>query len=329
MNLKLGFDNYALRAFGWKAPQLVDHAAGLGLDALLLSDLEVFDRRDDASLRDLGRRARDLGLELHAGMLSICPSSVLFDPRRGTACSQLRETIRVASLVGSPVARCVLGKVDDRRRRGGIRARIAETVKVLRGVRTFAIDRGIKVAVENHAGDMQSHELVALIEGAGTDFVGATLDTGNATWALEHPATVLENLAPHALTTGIRDSALWETTEGAMLQWTAMGDGAVDWNPFFARFATLCPEVPVILETISGRPIPIPFLRDDFWGAYEDARPREFARFMGLLRGGKPRKPFRPDGGATRVRTEQRQQKSELERSIRYCREALGLGRRK
>ncbi len=329
MNLKLGFDNYALRAFGWKAPQLLDYAAKLQLDAVLLSDLDVFERRDDASLRDIGRRARDLGLELHAGMLSICPSSVMFDPQRGTAHLQLRETIRVASLVGSPVARCVIGKVDDRRSRGGIRARIAETVKVLRRVHTFAVDRGIKVAVENHAGDMQSHELVALIEEAGRDFVGTTLDTGNATWALEHPDTVLENLAPHTLTTGIRDSALWETSDGAMLQWAAMGEGAVDWKPFFGRFATLCPEVPVILETISGRPIPIPFLRADFWSAYEDARPRDFARFLGLLRGGRPRKPFRPSGGAARVRSEQRQQKSELERSIRYCREVLGLGRRK
>ena len=328
MKLKLGFDNYALRAFAWKAPQLLDYAAKLRLDALLLSDLDVFERRDDASLRDVGRRARDLGLELHVGTLSICPTSVMFDARHGTAEAQLRETIRVASLVGSPVARCVLGKVDDRRSHGGIAARIAETVKVLRRVRPFALDRGIKVAVENHAGDMQSHELVALIEEAGRDFVGATLDTGNATWALEHPLTVLENLAPFALTTGIRDSALWETEEGATLQWAAMGEGAVDWKPFFNRFATLCPEVPVILETISGRPIPIPFLRGEFWDAYEGARPRDFARFLSLIRGGRPRRPF-SHGPAPRAKfAEQKQQKSELKRSVRYCREVLGLGRR-
>jgi len=328
MKLKLGFDNYALRAFGWKAPQLLAYAAKLRLDTLLLSDLDVFDRRDTASLRDFGKRARDLGLELHVGTLSICPTSVMFDATKGTAEAQLRETIRVASRVGSPVARCVLGKVDDRRSRGGIAARIAETVKVLRRVRSLALDRGIKVAVENHAGDMQSHELVALIEEVGRDFVGATLDTGNATWALEHPLTALENLAPFALTTGIRDSALWETEEGATLQWAAMGEGAVDWKPFFKCFATLCPEVPVVLETISGRPIPIPFLRADFWDAYEGARPRDFARFLSLTRGGRPRRPFSPGAGPRAKFAGQKQQMAELERSVRYCRDVLGLGRR-
>jgi sugar phosphate isomerase/epimerase len=327
MKLKLGFDNYALRTFAWKAPQLLDYAANLRLDAVLLSDLDVFERRDDVSLRDIGARARDLGLELHVGTLSVCPSSVIFDAKRGTAEAQLRETVRVASLVGSPVARCVLGKVDDRGSPGGIAARIAETVKVLWRVRSFARDRGIRIAVENHAGDMQSHELVGLIEVAGRDFVGATLDTGNATWAMEHPATVLENLGPFTLTTGIRDSTLWETPDGATLQWSAMGEGAVEWQPFFARFAQLSPEAPVILETISGRPIPIPFLRDEFWEAYPSARTHDFARFLRLVRGGKPRRPFKPGVGSRGKSAEQKHQRTELERSIRYCREVLGLGR--
>ncbi len=328
MKLKLGFDNYSLRALGWKAPQLLGHAVALGLDALLISDLDAFGPRDDASLRDLGRRARDCGIELHAGTLSICPSSVIFDAARGTAEEQLRETIRVARAVGSPVARCVLGKVEDRRSPGGIEARIAETVEVLRRVRTEALDSGIKVAVENHAGDMQAHELVALIHEAGPDFVGATLDTGNATWALEHPQRTLETLAPYALTTGIRDSALWEMPDGATLQWTAMGEGAVDWKKLFARYAELCPDVPVMLEIISGRPIAIPFLREEFWDAYPQQRPRDFAEFLALIRDGKARKPFTPRVGHAGKLAEQKLQLAELARSVRYCKEVLGLGRR-
>ena len=41
--LKLGFDNFSIRAFGWKAPQLIEYAAGLEVDTLLLSDLEVYE----------------------------------------------------------------------------------------------------------------------------------------------------------------------------------------------------------------------------------------------------------------------------------------------
>jgi hypothetical protein len=175
---------------------------------------------------------------------------------------------------------------------------------------------------------MQSWELVALIEEAGNDFVGATMDAGNAAWALEHPAESLEILAPYALSTGIRDSALWPVPEGATLQWAAMGEGSIDWKAYFGRFAEICPETPVQLETISGRPILIPYWNEEFWDAYRSARIPEFMKFMGLVRNGTPREPFALLPGQDQKAAEQHFQKAELERSVRYCREVLGLGRR-
>ena len=37
--IKLGFDSYSIRAFQWKAIQLLDYAAGLKLDTVQLSSL--------------------------------------------------------------------------------------------------------------------------------------------------------------------------------------------------------------------------------------------------------------------------------------------------
>ena len=321
---KLGFDNYALRALGWKAHQILDHAASLQLDAVLFSDFDVYESLADADLRDLKSRADDLGLALYAGMLSICPTSVMFDPRRGSAEEQLRLCLRVAKALGSPVARCVLGKADDRRSPGGIVARIAETVGVLRCVRSEALDAGIKIAVENHAGDMNSTELLELIDMAGRDFVGATLDTGNALWALEEPQAALETLGPVTVCTGIRDSYLWETPEGATLQWTSVGTGLVDWLAFFRRFSELCPHAPVIVETISGRPIFLPLRCDYFWDAYPRATPQTLAQMLRLARAGEPREPFTPPPGMGELRAEQGQQLAELERSVRHCRKVFG-----
>ena len=326
--LKLGFDNYSLNGSGWKAPRLLDYAASLKVDTLLLSDLDVYENLSEAYLREIKAQADALGIEVHVGMLSICTSSILFDPKRGTAEAQLQRTVRVAKALGSPVARCVLGIVGDRQSAGGIEARIAETVQILKSVRSFAVDSGVKIAVENHAGDMRAEELVTLIEAAGREFVGATMDSGNATWALEPPLRNLEILGPYALSTGIRDSALWETADGAMLQWTAMGEGCVDWPAYFQRYAELCPQVPVQLEIISGRPIPIPYLQDDFWPPYPNVPTREFMRFVALARCGSPRKPFVAAAGQDAQLAEQEFQKAELERSVRYCREVLGLGHR-
>ena len=321
--MKLGFDNYALRSLGWKAGQMLAHAASLGLDALLLSDFDVYENLADDALRELKRRADDRGIALYAGMLSVCESSVIFDPRRGTAEAQLRLCLRIARALGSPVARCVLGKVEDRRSPGGIAARVAETVAVLRACRGEALDSGVKIAVENHAGDLTAAELLELIDTAGRDFVGATLDTGNALWALEEPLAALETLAPVTVCTGIRDSHLWATDAGATLQWAAVGGGFVDWRAFFRRFAELCPHAPVILETISGRPIPLPLLADDFWSAYPRATPVTLARMLRRARAGVARAPFAPPPGTDEPRAEQEFQLAELARSVRFCREVF------
>ena len=91
--------------------------------------------------------------------------------------------------------------------------------------RSKALDAGVKIAVENHAGDMQAWELLTLIHEAGTDYMAVTLDSGNACWTLEDPMASLELLAPYTVTTGLRDSMVWEYPDGAKVQWTATGEG--------------------------------------------------------------------------------------------------------
>src|SRR5205823_14631539 len=117
--------------------------------------------------------------------------------------------------------------------------------------------------------------------------VGATLDSGNATWTMEDPLASLETLGPYVYSTGIRDSMVWEYEEGAKVQWTAMGEGLVDWKKYFERFATLCPAAPVNLEIISGFARPVPYLRPDFWKEWPKARASDLARFAAMARRGR------------------------------------------
>jgi 3-oxoisoapionate decarboxylase len=326
--LKLGFDNFSIRALGWKAPQLLDYAASLRMDTILFSDLDVYENHSDSYLREIKAKGDDLGIEIQAGTGSICPTSGTFNKKWGTAEEHLALTIRVAKALGSKAARCFLGNSNDRRSEGGIEARIQDTIKVCKAVRAQALDAGVKIGIENHAGDMQAWELVALIEEAGRDYVGATIDSGNATWAIEDPLVNLELLGPYTVSSGIRDSMLWESPEGAMVQWTAMGEGLVDWKVYMDRFAQLCPDAPVQLEIISGFARGFPYLKEDFWAPYQKVRAHEFARFVALAKKGKPIDPFRPPQGQERRQAEQDYQKAELERSVKYCKEVLGLGRK-
>jgi sugar phosphate isomerase/epimerase len=326
---KLGFDNFSIRAFDWKAPQLIEYAASQKVDTLLLSDLEVYESLEEDHLKQVRNQADQARIELHAGTGSICPTSKSYNEEKwGKAEDHARLLVRTAKRLGSSVARCYLGSRRDREEDGGIDRHIDETVKVLKAVQSEAEDAGVKIAVENHAGDMQAWELVNLIEAAGKDFVGATIDPGNATWTLEDPLVNLEILGPYAATTGIRDTAVWETDNGAHCMWANMGHGGVDWQAYVERFQELCPQVPFVLEIISYKwSIELEYLKAEFWSKFPKARASEFARFVALAKRGQEYElpPGRPTGEKS-PELDQAQQKFDLEESLKYCRQVLGLG---
>jgi sugar phosphate isomerase/epimerase len=308
---------------------LIDYAASLQVDTLLLSDLMVYESLDEAYLKKIRALAVEKGVELQVGTSSLCPTSESYDEKKwGKAEDHARLLLNTARTLGSPVARCYLGHRGDRKGQGGIYRHIEAMVQVLKAVRSEAVDAGVKIAIENHAGDMQAWELAELIESAGKDFVGATMDPGNATWALEDPLMNLEILGPYAVTTGIRDSAVWETEEGAKSMWTNMGLGSVDWPAYLRRFRELCPDVPFVLEVISYKwGLDLPYLKPEFWDEFPRARAAEFARYVALAKRGKKSEP--PAGrpvGTDSADIERAQQKYDLEASLRYCRDVLGLG---
>ncbi len=327
--IKLGFDNFSIRAFDWKAPQLIEYAASQDVDTLLLSDLDVYESLEADYLKKIRDQAQQAGVELQVGTGSICPTSNSYNAQKwGKAADHARLLVRIAKQLGCTVARCYLGSRRDREGDGGIERHIDQMVRVLQEVRTEAEEANVKIAVENHAGDMQAWELVNLIKAAGPSFVGATMDPGNATWTMEDPMVNLEILGPYALTTGIRDTVVWETQDGAKAMWANMGEGLVDWPAYVNRFRQLCPQTPFVLEIISYKwASELPYLKPEIWSRFPKARAHEFARFVAMARRGKEYTlpPGRPQDGAT-AEAEQAQQKFDLEESLQYCRTTLGLG---
>jgi sugar phosphate isomerase/epimerase len=326
--IKVGYDNFSVRAMGWKAPELLGFAVKMKCDTLFISDLDAFGSLDDASLRDVRKRADDAGIALYAGGWSICPTSKSWgrDKRNWKSGEEHVETgIRVAKTVGSPVYRVILGTGEDRKTEGGIHARIADTVKVLKNCRQQVLDAGVKISVENHAGDMHSWELKSLIEDAGPDIVGVNFDSGNAAWTLEDPLEAFETLAKYVNCSSLRDDMIWKTDDGASVQWTAVGEGILDWKKLVARWAEVCPNVPIQIETISGFARNFPYKKDDFWTNY-DRKPEALAGFEALAAKGHKIDPFKAPEGADRKQAEQDYQRGEIERSIKYLRETLGLG---
>jgi len=330
--IKLGFDSYSIRAFEWKAIELLDYAARLKLDTVQLSSLGDYESLEPGYLQRVKDHAARVGVTIDAGIGCICPSSPAYNKKEGEPEEYVTRGLRVAQAVGSRVMRCYMGTRDNRRTKLPLEAHIENTVKVLHAVRSRTLDAGIRIAVENHAGDMQARELKGLIEAAGKDFVGATLDTGNPMWVAEDPFLTLETLAPYVATSHIRDSAVFEHPRGAAAQWVALGDGSVDFVRFASLFHKLCPAASMQLEIITGRPPEVlPYLEPDYWTAFRKTPAWEFARFVALAKSGRPFLGNMVIGewsnnSPTIEAALREQQRVDLERSLEYAKKKLGVG---
>lgn len=317
--VKLGIDLFSVRSQGWTAFQHLDYAARQKAQVVHFSEIRFLGSLEEPHLAEVRAHAEKLGIEVEIGMRSICPTSTAFDRTQGTAEEQLTRMARSATVVGSRIVRAFLGTAADRAG-GAIDRNIENAVKVLRNCRAVVMDAGLKVAIENHAGDMQARELKGLIEAAGSDFVGACLDSGNPLWTLEDPHLTLETLAPHVLTSHVRDSAVWRIPEGAAVAWTRMGEGNVGIDDYVRKYVKLCPGRALSMETIVTGARKYPFLEAGFWDAYRRQPAWEFSRFLKIADSGKPR----PDPPKLPKEQAVEREREDLEASIRYTQALLG-----
>lgn len=315
--MKFGIDLFSLRSQGWSPFAHLDYCAKLGAKVVHFSEIRFLGGLEKSHLEKVRDHARGLGIELEIGMLSICPTAARFDPKQGTAEEQLARIIEASRIAGASLVRAVLGDWRDRSSAVPLEQHIENTVKTLRAVRSRALDAGKKIAIENHGGDLQGRELKMLIEAAGSDFVGACIDSGNPTWAIEDPHLTLETLAPYVLTSHVRDSAVWRTPEGAAMQWTRMGEGNVDIAGWIQKFGALCPGKAMSLEIIVTGTRPFPYLQPDFWKAFPKTPAWEFARFAAIAEKGKPRES-RPAADKEVAAALERQ---DLETSVQWVRD--------
>jgi len=280
--VKFGLDLFSVRSQGWTPFQHLDFAAKWGMQVVHFSEVRFLGGLEEDNLRKVRAYAEKLGIEVEIGMLSICPTSKMFKPAEGTAEEQLTRMAKAAQTVGSRIVRCVLGSAADRTGDVPLERNIENTMKVLRNVRSRLMDAGLKVAIENHAGDMQAREVKGLIEAAGKEFVGSCLDSGNPLWTIEDPHLTLETLAPYVLTSHVRDTAVWTTPQGAAVAWTRMGEGNIGIEDYIREFAAKCPGRPLSLEIIVTGPRNFNYRDPKFWDGYRSTPAWEFERFLAL-----------------------------------------------
>jgi 3-oxoisoapionate decarboxylase len=326
----LGLNTYCLRAFRWSDLKLLDYAASLKLDSIFLQDSLDPRVNDPTHWAEVKAAAQRLGLRLETGTGASLPRD-LSDIKPSV--EYLRAAIRRASGMGSPIVRTLIAGDRDHLPKVSVQQVIDTMIKVLRGVRSEAMDAGLKIAIENHK-DLLCWETRQVIEGAGKEFVGSYLDTGNPVFCMEDPMETVETLGPLAVTFHLRDSVVYETRNGAAVQWVPLGEGVVDFKKIVARGRELCPNVSVYIKPITGRPpVTMAYLDPEFMTKWRDLKGSTLARFMALAKTGHPyerdmviediagRTP--PEAYAAAL---QFQQKEHMERSVEYGKKQLDLG---
>jgi 3-oxoisoapionate decarboxylase len=300
----------------FSAVQFLDYLSSIKLTWAMVSlPPAVLD--DEAAIRQVREHADRLGIRLQLAHGSVCPSSKSFNPQLGTLEFQVGRALKASQIFGASCMRCILGGDPERPQ---IDMHIDNMVKAVKGLRSRIVDSGVKLAVENHGGDLQAREMKMMIDAVGRDIMGVCLDSGNPVWMLEDPHMTLETLIPYAETCHVRDSAVWKVPEGIAVRWVNMGEGNVDIDGWIRKFIQAKPGLPIIFENlVSARPRIHAIYDPKFWDNWRQMPAWELSRFLAVAEKGTP-KPATP---LAEGKTAGQQHIEDLETCVRYTRELL------
>ena len=135
--------------------QYLDHFSSLKLTWAMIS-LPPAMLSDEAQVKQVREHADRLGIKLQLAFGTVCPSARGFNPQLGTLDEQVGRALRASQIFGATCMRCVLGGDAERPQ---IEMHIDNMIKAVRGMRSRIADSGIKLAVENHGGDLQAREM--------------------------------------------------------------------------------------------------------------------------------------------------------------------------
>jgi sugar phosphate isomerase/epimerase len=327
--VKIGVEMGCISAAKLTPYQYLDYLARIGVGAAQFSAVTLGVNPtdpDEAALERVRDYAGKLGIGLPAiSGGSICPSSSRFQPKLGTAEQQIAQGLKLAQILGASVMRVVVGSAEERPQ---IEMHMANTARVLKGVRSQIRESGVKLAMENHGGDFQARELKALVEDVGSDILGVCLDSGNPIWMLEDPHSTLELLGPYAVNSHIRDTAIWRVPEGVAARWVNMGEGNVGIDEWVKKFVRMHPGLAVTIENIVSRqPRVFRVFEAATFKDFPKMPASELAGFLALAERGKPVLPVPPSPGKSRGQ----QRCDDLEVSVQYTKKLLeseGFARR-
>jgi sugar phosphate isomerase/epimerase len=188
---------------------LVERAAELGVRLVQICDNLPLDRLSPDCLGALGRRARELGVEIEVGTRGIEPE-------------HLKTYLDLAERLGSKLVRVVIDKGEHKPEED-------EVVSLIRPIMAELERRGVALAIENHD-RFRAATFAAIIDRIGSPSVGICLDTVNSFGALEGPEVVVDALARYTVSLHVKDFTIRRVGHqmGFVIEGAPAGQGRLD-----------------------------------------------------------------------------------------------------
>ncbi|MBN1458812.1 MAG: sugar phosphate isomerase/epimerase [Armatimonadetes bacterium] len=198
------FNTY-FRENGLTLEEYVDFCADIGLEGVELTQY-YFPETTPAYLNHLKRLLFRRGLELAGTAIggAFCLPS---EEERAKHIAFVKEWLDISARLGSPCLRVFAGETpegtsDDEA--------MTWTITGIQECAEHAASVGVMIGVENHGGLTATAEgLLGIINGVGSDWVGALLDFGNYS---QDPYAEFEETAPHTIMTHAKPMANFSGT---------------------------------------------------------------------------------------------------------------------
>ncbi len=209
--MKIGIDSYCYhRFFGEVYPDqepptkpmtmmdFLKRAKELEVDGVSLESC-FFPSFDDQFLAELKAQLDDYGFERvyawgHPDGLERGSNKEAYD--------DMIANIPHAKAIGADVMRVVGSSLMFRHEPHG--PQIEALISLFKEAVKVAEKYGVKLAVENHI-DFTSDEILTLLKGVNSEYLGLNFDTGNFLRLLDDPVIGMEKLAPYVYATHVKD----------------------------------------------------------------------------------------------------------------------------
>jgi 3-oxoisoapionate decarboxylase len=194
---------------------MVNETHQQGLSVFQICDYPPIQSMSDAELAEVKDVAESSGIQLELGT-------------RGIQTSHLVNFLDIASKLGATFLRTMLHTPDHK-------PSVHEAIALLNEVLPVCADRGMTIGLETYE-QVSTDDLIQVVEGVGSPFLGVCLDPANSVARLELPADVIDRTAPFVVNMHVKDFTFTRQAGwvGFSLIGCPLGEGFLDYDRMIA-----------------------------------------------------------------------------------------------